>query len=125
MNALAEDWVEKAEEDYGSAGVLLPYAALYPSVICYHYQQSAEKYLKAFIMEQNIFPPRIHNLLSLMNGCATYDSSFHSLYPQLDLLTQYAVDFRYPGADANDVEARDAYQAATDVRTFVRSKLFI
>ena len=52
MNELTEEWVEKAEEDFDAADVLLygrdvPIAA----IVCFHCQQCAEKYLKAYLQE--------------------------------------------------------------------------
>lgn len=49
MNELTKEWVEKAEEDFDAADALL-YGREVPlaAVVCFHCQQSAEKYLKAY-----------------------------------------------------------------------------
>lgn len=125
MNGWTEQWVRKAEQDYIGASLLLPRAIDLPDVICFHCQQVAEKYLKAYIAEQGQLPSRTHNLFDLMAVCLTYDPGFQSLEPELDSLNQYAVDFRYPNMDADDDDARDAHKAAVIVRDFVRAKLGI
>jgi HEPN domain-containing protein len=54
MNELAVEWVQKAEGDYATAGRELR-ARRYPNydAACFHSQQVAEKYLKAFLQEHS------------------------------------------------------------------------
>ena len=65
-------------------------------VICFLCQQSAEKYLKGFIFLHDIEPPKIHNLIELLDICKKINSDFFVLLPQLNVLTDYAVLPRYP-----------------------------
>ena len=48
---------------------------------------------------------------------------WESFRPELDMLTQYAVVFRYPGENATRAEARQAVVAATKLREEMRSAL--
>nr|WP_322802270.1 HEPN domain-containing protein [Thermoflexus sp.] len=48
---------------------------------------------------------------------------FEFLRDLLILLDRYAVRYRYPGEAADREEARRAFQAATQVRAFVRRRL--
>ena len=66
-------------------------------VTCFHCQQCAEKYLKAFLQEKEIEFPRQHPLIPLMELCMTIDRSFKSLLRDLDGLESFAVAIRYPG----------------------------
>lgn len=77
MNALAAEWAEKAEADYWTAGRELR-ARMHPNwdAVCFHAQQCAEKYLKAFLQQQAIAPPRTHSLIELLEACLPLDSSF-------------------------------------------------
>jgi HEPN domain-containing protein len=54
MNALTIEWVEKADGDFATAGRELR-ARRYPNYDagCFHAQQVAEKYLKAFLQEHD------------------------------------------------------------------------
>ena len=45
--ALIKRWVEKAEEDFGYASLSLKEGLSFFPQICWHFQQAAEKYLKA------------------------------------------------------------------------------
>jgi len=42
-------WLSRAEEDFNAAKHLIPYGASFLSTVCFHSQQTAEKYLKAFL----------------------------------------------------------------------------
>lgn len=75
--------------------------------ICFHCQQSAEKYLKGYLVgigEQNI--PRTHDLQVLRKICAKHNSFF--AHPDLDracdILSPYGVPARYP----NEIEILDS-----------------
>ena len=90
---------------------------------CFHAQQCAEKYLKAYLVSQEIEPPRTHNLVALLKLCVSRDGSFELVRPELELLNTYAVDVRYPGEFSTKEEARDAFKAAKQVQGFTMSKL--
>jgi HEPN domain-containing protein len=70
MNALTAEWVAKAEGDWTTAGRELRARRL-PNydAACFHAQQTAEKYLKAFLQEQTSDVPRPHNLVELLELC--------------------------------------------------------
>ena len=84
---LLEEWVDKAEGDYKSAVILnrtrkgTPYDS-----VCYHCQQSAEKYLKAYLILQGAIPRRTHDLEVLLFECANYDATVSRLLPYVRLL---------------------------------------
>jgi HEPN domain-containing protein len=59
MHELTAEWVEKAENDYRTAVVVLEeIAEPIVDTACFHCQQCAEKYLKAFLTEHQIEFPR-------------------------------------------------------------------
>jgi HEPN domain-containing protein len=124
MNALTLEWVEKAEGDYVTAGRELR-ARRRPNydATCFHAQQTAEKYLKAFLHERGMVPPRTHSLIMLLEWCLPHDVGIEFLRNPLIRLDRYAVRFRYPGESADKDEARHAFQAITLVRQFMRARL--
>jgi HEPN domain-containing protein len=124
MNELTLEWLDKAEGDYATAGRETR-ARRRPNydAACFHAQQTAEKYLKAFLQEQRAPFPRTHSLIELLELCLPVDASFEFLRDLLVMLDRYAVSYRYPGESAAKDEARLAFRAATDVRRFVRDKL--
>ncbi|MBI3362389.1 MAG: HEPN domain-containing protein [Chloroflexi bacterium] len=123
MNVLVEEWVTKAEEDFSAANLAIEAIVPLPSVAAFHSQQCAEKYLKAYLTEHDIeFKPR-HPLLPLRDLIEDFDPDIDDLTDDLDLISDYAVDVRYPGRGATLDEATEALAAATRVRAFIRSRL--
>jgi len=124
MRALTGEWVAKAENDFAAADLTL-HSGEPPilDVACFHCQQCAEKYLKAFLQENEIEFPRQHPLIPLMELCMTVDQSFEGLLSDLDGLESFAVAIRYPGAVVSVKAAENAFSAAKRVRKFIRRKL--
>lgn len=124
MNELTAEWVQKAEQDFSSADVLLHAGEVpLPDTACFHCQQCAEKYLKAFLQEHQIEFERRHNLMPLLDLCVSIDVDFSSIKSDLQTLDRYAVIVRYPGITLNVETAKSALDAAERVRIFIRKKL--
>jgi HEPN domain-containing protein len=124
MRALTQEWIDKAEGDFHTASreARARKAPNYDAV-CFHGQQCAEKYLKAYLQEQGQRFPRVHDLIELLELCLPYDGTFDSQRNLLKDLTKYAVEVRYPGEMATKDDALAALQAMKAVRAFVRQKL--
>lgn len=121
---LVEEWIYKAEEDFESALHLVKKDRKpVPDSICFHCQQCIEKYLKAFLILNNIEPPEIHDLQRLKAICSNVDESFEEIGEELDILSAYAVNFRYPGEVATVEEANEAFLVMKKVHKFIRYRL--
>ena len=124
MLAITEEWVEKAEEDWSVAQFTLVATHLHAyNAICFHAQQCAEKYLKARLQEDAITPAKTHDLEKLLDLILLTFPQWAALRPALAQLTDYAVDFRYPGETANQAEAQEAVKLCQSVREAVRLSL--
>ncbi len=118
------EWVHKAEEDCETATTLIRKRKRpTPNAVCFHCQQCAEKYLKAFLVQQRVVFSKTHDLRELRRLIMTADPTFDLITDLLLCLNPYAVEFRYPGEEAIIEEAREAVAAMKAVRRFVRSKL--
>jgi HEPN domain-containing protein len=124
MRQATRDWVKKAEEDFLAALDLSRRRKrqLHNSV-CFHCQQSAEKYLKARIEEAGLRIPRSHDLESLLTLLPPVEPLWAALKSTLQDLTDFAVDFRYPGHEANKQDAKTAIRDCKAVRKEVREAL--
>ncbi|NKQ36917.1 MAG: HEPN domain-containing protein [Chloroflexi bacterium] len=124
MNELTVEWVAKAEGDYATAGRELQVddRPNYDAV-CFHAQQTAEKYMKAFLQENNTAFPKTHSLIELLELSLPLDDALEHLRPVLVRLGRYAVRYRYPGETASKSEAQMAYKAATTVRVIFHARL--
>jgi len=121
---LVQEWIYKAEEDFESALHLVKKDRKpVPDSICFHCQQCIEKYLKAFLILNNIEPPEIHDLQRLKVICSNVDESFEEISEELDILNAYAVNFRYPGEVATVEEANEAFLVMKKVHKFIRDRL--
>ena len=89
-------------------------------VICFLCQQSAEKYLKAYIFLHDIEPDKTHDLRELLRKCETFNPSFSSLLTKIFVLTKYAVLPRYPNElGITNEDMKVAVQYAKDIEGFV------
>lgn len=123
-NSYVLEWVQKAEGDYVTATELLKLRLLnITDSACYHCQQCAEKYAKAYLVYHAIEFVRTHNLLELLELCQNQDETFFTIRLQMNLLNNYGVDIRYPGRFTSLEEAEGAVEAMNTIRTFFRTKL--
>lgn len=125
MKKLTAEWVRKAESDYRVAKKLARGSEPFPDELCFHCQQSAEKYLKALLAELGQPIPRTHILRELLSLLVPYHSSLHSLQRGLKFLTRFAVGTRYPGDNATKRQATAALRWADRVRPAARTLLGI
>ena len=125
MNKLLAEWISKAEGDYAVANREMQASGGNCDAICFHSQQTAEKYLKAFLFKNRVDFPKVHNLVELLELCLVIDSSLEACRDFLDRLDDYAVLYRYPGASADQSDADIAFRDAEKIRTIMRSKLDI
>lgn len=121
MNPLTLEWIEKAEGDFLTAGRELR-VRKHPNydAVCFHAQQCSEKYLKAILQEQQQIIPKVHSLADLIALCVTFQPTLNLLQPELMVLEEYAVQFRYPGRSADKQEAFKAMKAVIVVRKLIR-----
>ena len=124
MKPATREWVKKAEEDFLAAQDLARRRKrpLWSSV-CFHAQQCAEKYLKARMEEAGMRIPKTHDLELLLNHLLPVEPLWTTLLPSLQALTDYAVDFRYPGSEAQKAEAVQAIKDCKAIRAEARVSL--
>ncbi len=125
MNPLTLEWIAKAEGDYVTMQreSQVKDNPNYDGV-CFHAQQCAEKYIKAFLQENGFPVPKIHELPILLENILPSKPEWQKLVPCLSMLSYYAVLFRYPGASATAENAHDAVACCDEIRTVMRGALF-
>lgn len=124
MTPLADEWVRKAEADFGSAQREYR-ARKQPNydLACFLAQQCAEKYLKARLQEATIPFPKTHDLVLLLDLILPSEPLWASLRPECKMLTEYGVAVRYPGFSADKAQAQRAIQVAKGIQTLARVAL--
>ena len=123
MNPLTAEWVQKAEGDWTVAQQSARGQNPVNDVICFLAQQCVEKYLKAWLQEQNIPFPRTHDLEALLNLIIRTLPAWDTWREDFSKLSEHAVDPRYPGKFATADEAAHAMQICNAVRRVIREHL--
>ena len=124
MKAAAREWIEKAEADFSSAG-RESRARKNPNydAACFFTQQCVEKYLKARLTLAGKPIPKTHDLSALLDLVLPLEPLWEVFRPQLEVLTSYAVVFRYPGESATRERAKSAIADAKAIRLRIRMSL--
>jgi HEPN domain-containing protein len=120
---VAKEWFKIAEADLSSAEFLQNMQTIPTEIICYHCQQSAEKYLKGFLSLKGEAIKRSHDLVILNKECRKYDADFQTIEDDCLMLTDYGVNVRYPFPfDINETDIKVALQSAHKIKEHVLAK---
>jgi len=118
---LVGQWLRKAEQDMRAAQSLLEDEPplQYPS--CFHSQQAAEKYLKAFLVYNQVDFPKTHDIQKILDLASSVDPQLARSLGSVIGLTEYAVQVRYPSdiPEPDTEEAKAALALACEVRDAV------
>jgi HEPN domain-containing protein len=92
---LAKEWFEAAESDLKYAEVGLKEGDVFPQItfLC---QQSAEKFLKGFLVLNGVEPPRIHELPKLLDESVKIQAGLEEIRDVCELLVGFYIESRYP-----------------------------
>lgn len=94
--AIVNEWLAKADADFRFAEVNLREGSEFFAQICFHFQQAAEKFLKAYIIAMDLPFGKVHDLVNLLRTCSTRDPSFSALQEECILLNTAYIETRYP-----------------------------
>lgn len=125
-NKIYSEWFEFARRDLESAKFLLN---MYPKpieIICYHCEQSAEKYLKGYLIKSDNKVERTHDLVLLNNKCKVLDESFDMIEDECIELVPYGVQVRYPyQLEVMEEDMLSAIKCAEKIEKFIKGKIDI
>lgn len=121
--SIVREWLEKADEDFRFAEANLRDGSEFYAQICFHFQQAAEKYLKAYIIGKDLHFDRVHDLVHLLKTCSTHAPEFSELREECILLNTAYIETRYPvhwPTDYTRETAEQARLAAVKIAQMVR-----
>lgn len=126
MKPITAEWIEKAEADLATARRELA-AIDHPNydAVCFHAQQCAEKYLKAYLQEADLPFRRTHDLSQLLALTLSIERTWTSMTADLNALSAFAVEYRYPGESADLDEAQEAFDKCEKVRDVIRRAMHL
>lgn len=120
---LSQRWFKIADED-----LLFAKAGWKESRIsghtCFMCQQIVEKYLKGFLVGQNIKPPYIHDLSKIVEICITFDEQFRQFINGCEILSGYYIASRYPmdmPKDYSKEQVEKAFEIVKEIKEFIQS----
>ena len=118
------EWIVKGDHDLGTAKITYLHIPEYLDTVTFHCQQAIEKYLKAYLIFQDIQFKRSHDLIYLLDLITVKDSDFGQHYDTLVELEGYAVEIRYPNETIflTKDKVENAIKTAKDIRDFVTDK---
>ena len=118
-----KEWLKKADEDFaGALHLQRRRKKPLPDLVCFHCQQAAEKFLKAFLIYKEAPFAKTHDLLALLELCTKHQPEFALHSESFEVLNPYSVQFRYPGEEATVEEARLALKTIKNIAVLMRSQ---
>lgn len=125
--ALTQEWLRKAQSDLLFAEASLRELSGFYSQICVLCHDSAEKYLKAFLIAHGVRPDRIHDLMALLHECLKIDATLRLLAISCSNLNDYYIPLKYPShyPDIVREQSAEAFDSAKLIQTEVEKRICI
>jgi HEPN domain-containing protein len=118
-------WIDIANKDLALAEHVARTMRPTPyELVCFHCQQSAEEYLKSFLVLYDQEPPKTHNLIELSKLCEAFSSLFSEIFEKCEILTYYGVQPRYP--NEKQIEKEDMIRSleyAKAIKEFIKQQI--
>ena len=110
MKAITREWISKAEGDWNGCRRLIPPPQNIRNYdgVCFHTQQCAEKHLKGRLEEAGIAFGKTHDLARPFELDSDGGADPTILHQDAISLTDFAVDYRYPGSSATKTDAKES-----------------
>ncbi|MCB4790311.1 MAG: HEPN domain-containing protein [Elusimicrobia bacterium] len=99
INSLIKEWINKAESDLKFAELSFDGFDEFYSQMCILCHDAVEKYLKAYLYANKVNPPKIHDLVTLINHCieiSKNDKRLKSIEKYCKELNSYYIPLKYP-----------------------------
>jgi HEPN domain-containing protein len=121
---VANEWFQFGKTDLEAAKFLTKMHPLPIEVICYHCQQSAEKYLKGYIAFNGSSIAKTHDLVILNKTCKNYSDNFRDIDDECIELVAYGVQVRYPyELEVNEQDMKTALICAEKIAKFIEDAI--
>ncbi|MFW6311164.1 MAG: HEPN domain-containing protein [Nanoarchaeota archaeon] len=120
-----KEWIYEANNDLGLAEFVIDNDGKYYDLVCFHCQQAAEKYLKAYIIYLRLHYEKVHDLKYLLNVIEKRREVPDKLKEYAELLNEYTIDSRYPDYwhDPTLDETKECIKAAQGFKSFIKEVL--
>lgn len=123
---IVRSWFMKAENDLINAEHTMTMEKPPCDTVCFHAEQCAEKYLKGFLTYHQLEFPKTHSIETLVGLCKQVIPTIEEELEDIEILSSYGVEVRYPDEIYYDIPKEDAAEAielAKKVKGFVLKQL--
>ncbi len=93
---IVKEWLKREDDEFRFAEANLRGGTEFYAQICFHFQQAAEKYLKAHIIGTGLGSEKVHDLVHLLKTCSNFESVFATVKEDCILLNAAYIETRYP-----------------------------
>jgi HEPN domain-containing protein len=109
----AREWLNRAKSNLAQSKIGAGNPDIYLEDLCFNAQQAAEKALKAVLIHREVFFPRTHSIAVLLSLVEQALSIIPSRVKNSSILSDYAVEIRYPGVSESVSQAE--YEEAVNL----------
>jgi len=114
-----KEWFDIADDDLEAAKYLNTSHKPNYYIIYYHCSQSIEKYLKGYLMYNNVKFKFEHDLVYLNSECSKINKEFEKLNTNCSIITAGAKRLRYPNRiELNKEDVKYAMDFVEYIKTF-------
>ena len=118
--SVSKEWFKYAERDLESAIFLIKMHPVPIEIICYHCEQSAEKYLKGYLILKQNNVEKTHDLGLLNKKSLLIEPAFCEIEDECLELIPYGVQVRYPyELEVNEQDMKSAIACAEKIQRFI------
>ncbi len=124
---IVSSWLKSADEDFEFAVLSLEDSTFYAQIY-FHFQQAAEKYLKTFIIANDLEFKKIHDLTVLLKICVSKNNHLESLIDECRFLNRFYIVTRYPvhwSESFTEEDGEGAKTAAEKIRGTIKKLIKI
>ncbi len=122
---VSKQWIAKARNDLLNVDNNLKADEIPFDTVCFHCQQAAEKFLKAYLVANGNPYPISHDLVLILEKVLLLNTSAEVLRNDLALLMPYAVEIRYPDDwfMPTEEDAKEARESVSNVASWLQNAL--
>jgi len=129
MKKQVENWILLADQDLCAAEILLKDHSPLTNIVAFHCQQAIEKYLKAFLVENDVPLVKTHDLIKL-NGMIKEVKDLGIDSKKLIIINEVYVESRYPGelgliSDGmpTSEQAEEFIEYVKEIKTIIKTEI--
>ncbi len=129
MKKQVHDWILLADQDLKVSEILVKDEDSLTNIAVFHCQQAIEKYLKSYLIEQNIPLIKTHDLIKL-NGMIKEIKDLGIDKNKLILINEVYIESRYPGelgllpdGIPSNEEVEKIIEYAKEIKTIILDEL--